>query len=728
MSETNIPARRIDDLLEAEELTGAERLVLEQGAGSGARTRRKTLDEVAAFVFASGSADMLRYMAGGDDAVEQSVADRLNRLVLATDYGATGDGETDDTEALKAFIVAATGRWGHIPAGVYRVTDLLDVPPGTLITGEGCDVWDLPSSGKPFSMSRGTTLLMCGTPATRVAVWGCTDMALAGGVVANPDAAGVGDANYALLNYMAADASGSTPATSKPLRVAVAVRDASNTSIRNLRIQLNFNGVDGYNDAATTGLGDNYDIGLLTLNSSFVVYEDLQVVGYWRMAGHASIHAKPNGEGLGEATYNRARRCYFQGFKGLSVRAVDVFRVTGFTSTTIEVPWTTSNILPASGTVLVNGRTYAYSSTTQAGDKLTLNGVSPDPTPFLALGQELRTANPNYGLAGSAYHDCIISGLAHTSRADPWVLGLPGPGAAYEVSGNPMRDLDFYNCHFFDGDVVGHLHDCQDIGHVSCYWEAYGRRATVGGAFGARAARFIVSPVITQSLAQYPAGECSFVVVDRTSEANGVDFHPVFRDAGITRFTNAAGLCMPRLYEMLPRGLTTQPFPAKAWNVATTIMSTGVAGSEAIRAVTPAFAEFMRLTPTAFVFGDPALTAAILTLQRSGVTVSWYPRSGGVGVFRVNGTDALIYTTSYVGPNADQGSSLGTAALRFLNGFMANLRLGSGTTIETSGTGSPEGVVTGPVGSRYWQENGAAGSRLWWKASGSGNTGWTAIL
>lgn len=41
-----------------------------------------------------------------------------------------------------------------------------------------------------------------------------------------------------------------------------------------------------------------------------------------------------------------------------------------------------------------------------------------------------------------------------------------------------------------------------------------------------------------------------------------------------------------------------------------------------------------------------------------------------------------------------------------------------------SGTGSPEGVVTAPYGTRYYQTDGAAGSRRWIKDSGVGNTGW----
>ncbi len=42
------------------------------------------------------------------------------------------------------------------------------------------------------------------------------------------------------------------------------------------------------------------------------------------------------------------------------------------------------------------------------------------------------------------------------------------------------------------------------------------------------------------------------------------------------------------------------------------------------------------------------------------------------------------------------------------------------------GSGSPEGAVTAPVGSRYSRTNGGAGTCLYVKESGSGNTGWVA--
>lgn len=43
---------------------------------------------------------------------------------------------------------------------------------------------------------------------------------------------------------------------------------------------------------------------------------------------------------------------------------------------------------------------------------------------------------------------------------------------------------------------------------------------------------------------------------------------------------------------------------------------------------------------------------------------------------------------------------------------------------EYSGTGSPEGVVTAPVGARYRRLDGGAGTAIYLKETGTGNTGW----
>lgn len=62
------------------------------------------------------------------------------------------------------------------------------------------------------------------------------------------------------------------------------------------------------------------------------------------------------------------------------------------------------------------------------------------------------------------------------------------------------------------------------------------------------------------------------------------------------------------------------------------------------------------------------------------------------------------------------------------NLFAGPLVLGStgGPTIM-SGTGTPEGVETAPVGSIFLRTNGGSGTTLYAKTSGAGNTGWAAV-
>ena len=59
-----------------------------------------------------------------------------------------------------------------------------------------------------------------------------------------------------------------------------------------------------------------------------------------------------------------------------------------------------------------------------------------------------------------------------------------------------------------------------------------------------------------------------------------------------------------------------------------------------------------------------------------------------------------------------------TKAARFHPGALANFIV--------SGTGTPETVVTAPVGSMYLRTDGGAGTTLYIKESGTGNTGWIA--
>jgi len=70
-------------------------------------------------------------------------------------------------------------------------------------------------------------------------------------------------------------------------------------------------------------------------------------------------------------------------------------------------------------------------------------------------------------------------------------------------------------------------------------------------------------------------------------------------------------------------------------------------------------------------------------------------------------------------------SSKGASPVVFTN--TAGLRLVSATGVRwLSGSGTPEGAVTAPVGSLYSRTDGGAGTSFYVKESGTGNTGWVA--
>lgn len=60
------------------------------------------------------------------------------------------------------------------------------------------------------------------------------------------------------------------------------------------------------------------------------------------------------------------------------------------------------------------------------------------------------------------------------------------------------------------------------------------------------------------------------------------------------------------------------------------------------------------------------------------------------------------------------------------NAFPGTYDARIGPLVHTQGVGSPEGVVTAPIGSVFLRTDGGATTTLYVKTSGAGNTGWTA--
>ncbi|OBQ38759.1 MAG: hypothetical protein AN484_23950 [Aphanizomenon flos-aquae WA102] len=99
-----------------------------------------------------------------------------------------------------------------------------------------------------------------------------------------------------------------------------------------------------------------------------------------------------------------------------------------------------------------------------------------------------------------------------------------------------------------------------------------------------------------------------------------------------------------------------------------------------------------------------------------GTTTTWFYNvpTGGSHFFAVNQVNKLTVVGDNV--NIPVGNLvIGTSG--------KGVQLPGGIT-WTSGSGSPEGVVTAPVGSLYSRSDGGLLSSLYVKESGSGNTGW----
>jgi lysophospholipase L1-like esterase len=104
---------------------------------------------------------------------------------------------------------------------------------------------------------------------------------------------------------------------------------------------------------------------------------------------------------------------------------------------------------------------------------------------------------------------------------------------------------------------------------------------------------------------------------------------------------------------------------------------------------------------------------------------------GGVGKFRGNGGQ-LFAAPQYASIRAIYSATLdrwlaipsspGVVSAIDISG---TLKFGSATMVS-AGAGTPEGVITAPVGSIFLRTNGGAATTLYVKESGAGNTGWVA--
>jgi hypothetical protein len=88
-----------------------------------------------------------RFTQSGTGAVERNTQDKLREYVSVKDFGAVGDGVTDDTAAIQSAISYAQSAGGGsvcIPRGVYRITGTLDITAsGIHLIGDGIEATEL---------------------------------------------------------------------------------------------------------------------------------------------------------------------------------------------------------------------------------------------------------------------------------------------------------------------------------------------------------------------------------------------------------------------------------------------------------------------------------------------------------------------------------------------------------------------------------------------------------
>jgi len=450
-----------------------------------------------------------------------------------------------------------TGKVVYGNDNAYVITDTLLPVSGGGIIGLGVNKWvsGFTATFNP-NLTSGTTFLMYGTGAKNYTLDCVSNMDKSGGVVANPSASDPYTStapapSYDLLDFTNGDASGATRATLKPFSAAIVMPETGCVRLENFRIVPYFNGLDGYKDIANTGLGDEWDVGIWSRASFGNEYRNLQVVGYWRKAALLKTNIPIQGTLAAQGEDENYYHCRFQGFKGVSIRAHDVFRITAVTASTIEIPWSASHTFETSGVLRSGGRNFTYSGLTVSGDKLVFTGIAN--ASQATVGSTIRRNDiDNFGMAGTQFFDCYMTSLYHHSHllATSQYLSQPfsRPSECMEVSGEPVRGVQIHagTIQGWD-DVLVHMHDCGNMNFYSTYFESQIPYQTVNGgnaSFG-YGGRMIASRQST-SLLPYAAGNTRVLRMVGCTEGNGVDWGPSFSNYTGGRFLTGTGVFKPR--------------------------------------------------------------------------------------------------------------------------------------------------------------------------------------
>ena len=406
----------------------------------------------------------LNFTQQGTGAVSRSVQNKLEDVVSVKDFGAKGDGTTDDTAAIQAALNSLSSGVVNIDTGFYVCTAKLTIPSGVTLCGTGVGEWDPIQKKITYE---GTNILFKNTGTKTENVFGITSKKESGGVISSV---------LSLTSFTNSDASGATRATAKSFSVGIQL--SASSAVKNIRIlpYLGTNGYNDYSDASKSVLANEWDVGFYRSDAPRSKIENCQAVGHWRLSGCLNI--SNNFENFGNMERIIDKDSIFQGVTGYSLRAGDRWKVHATTANTLKIYWTNEHYFPISGKFRGgSGTEYTYTGLSFSSPHLEFTGITPNPSTGNsgAAETEIRHFNSGYGWAGSMVHNCQFYGLEHVSGNNSQTLGL-AKSKPLEISGYPLRGVRFYNVKAQEQIEFGiaHLHDCFDIRFTDSQFEGTG--------------------------------------------------------------------------------------------------------------------------------------------------------------------------------------------------------------------------------------------------------------
>lgn len=393
-----------------------------------------------------------------------------------------------------------------------------------------------------------TQLVATGTFDRVHRLYGVSSMEAGGAVRVNgsPQGAGYNDTEYRMLSFM-------DPATGLAKGVSIAIiQQGDGLASYGFRVIPDFGGdagLDGYCDEAEDGRSTaDVDIGFWHDGRRGPSFEEMDIVGHWRMAGFLFCHISLDLDYLPSPYHATFNRCRFQGYKGFAARGSDSYQITAVGSDYVEVPWADDIAIrdPAVwGKVRYREELGNYTATNFGEDIVSVTQVGSAARitfagPISGVSVGYHVIPNSYGGGNSHLHmnDCAFGGftfpngyMAHDGNgvADPF----PNPSTLFELGGYRSVETILTRPAFQSiEEVFVHVHDHRFLTFSDALFESN------GAADGSKGARFITT-------SQEGDGSGStrdvFVKSEFAMTQQYVDFRPAI-PLGPPRFSSDAGL------------------------------------------------------------------------------------------------------------------------------------------------------------------------------------------